>query len=148
MMMGTEIRRELQAVIDQRVAANETVRLSWLVKQVLADHDVSAFDDFLGYCANATVTREAGAVIRKMKGGEADEVERDRQAVLPGFARLQVRYVFERDNEQIVVPLELMTNEEVDAKADELEAMADGCRIHALELRDYLRQRSEKAKAS
>jgi len=141
-MNQNEIRHEIRDVIDQRIASSDTVQMSWLVKQVLRDHGIDAFDDFLGYCAHATVWREAREVLRQMKGAEAEQDEKERQEILPGFERLQRRYVFERDNEQVVVPLECMSDSEITAKADELRAMALGCQLHASELEDYLRQRT------
>lgn len=144
-MIQNDIRNEIRAVIDQRVSERETVQMSWLVRQVLHDHGIGPAIDFPSYCAHETVWRETREVLRKMKGDEAEAGEQDRQAVLPGFVRLQRRYVVERDNEQVVVPLELMADGEVSAKATELRSMAEGCLLHASELEDYLRQRPSPA---
>jgi hypothetical protein len=65
----------------------------------------------------------------------------DPQIVLPGFERLQTGYLTERDGDQAIVPLSMMTTVELEAKAAELETMGMGCFQHAREIRRYIAQR-------
>ena len=68
-----------------------------------------------------------------------------RQAELPGFARLLPAYIVMREGVETIVPTPQMTDYELDAKAAEYEAMAEGCLGHAAELRRY---RAERRKAA
>ena len=45
-------------------------------------------------------------------------------------------------NVSVLVPTDQLTDTELDAKANEYGRMAEGCRLHALELRRYMMQRA------
>ena len=56
--------------------------------------------------------------------------------------RLQRGYLVDREKESVLVPTDQLTDTELDAKANEYGRMAEGCRLHALELRRYRMQRA------
>lgn len=60
---------------------------------------------------------------------------------LPGFEHMQRGYQVERNGIRLLVPTDLLTDEEIEARAAEYDAMAAGCRAHARELRDFLERR-------
>jgi len=129
---------EVQAIVDANQCA---IKTDWLANSVMSRHsDISGSDkDFYVLCAWAHVKTAVRAVVRRYRP-EATE-EPDRQIVLPGFDRLQVKYHVERNDESYLVPIDELTDQEIDAKAAEYERMAEGCRLHAAELRRYKRDR-------
>jgi len=60
---------------------------------------------------------------------------------IPGFKRIQVAYTIKRGKRQMIVPIELLTDEEVEAKVAELRRMAANCDLHADEMDRYFQER-------
>lgn len=148
-MTPADLEREVAVTIDAEIENGRTARASWVTHEVVAKHhaavEISDFDRICAYGYVRTLVRQS---LRRFKTQE----ESDPQSVLPGFERLQKRYLVERPSEndegegaQVVVPLELMTDEEIVAKAQELRGMAEGCQLHAYELLRYLGARTHAA---
>lgn len=129
------------AMPDERQA----MRLDIAIIAVISRHEqVEGEDkDFYLLCAWGHVRVVVRQVLRRYKG--EPEVELDQQIVMPGFKRLQRGYLVERGKESMLVPTDQLKNEELDAKAKEYDQMAEGCRLHALELRRYMMQRRSAA---
>lgn len=133
---------EVEAVVSSAQCAIET---DWIANLVMSNHrDVSGEDaEFYVLCGWAHVKTAVRAVVRSFKP-EPEDVP-DAQIVLPGFERLQTKYHCERNGKSWLVPIDELTDEEIDAKAHEYETMAEGCRLHAAELRRYKNQRGQAA---
>jgi hypothetical protein len=56
---------------------------------------------------------------------------------------MQRAYTVDRDRETVLVPVHLLSDAEIEGRALELESMAKGCILHARELREFLRLRSQ-----
>lgn len=132
----TEVSQRIREIIDGGDIANPL----WVTQAVVASHDGIEGPDADWY------TRRAYERVRDVvrdcvsKYKVKPTVEQDPQLLLgPQFEHLQVAYAVIREEEPLVVPTALMTPDELEAKAYELERMGDGCYKHADELRRYIR---------
>lgn len=66
------------------------------------------------------------------------QVEPDKQLVMPGFERLQKRYLIEEEGLHVAVRIQDMSDGQLAAKANELRAMGAGCFQHADEIDRYM----------
>lgn len=58
-----------------------------------------------------------------------------------GFRRLQGFYLVRRDDCDLGLPVQMLSDDELRARAEELDRMAVGARAHAREIREYLASR-------
>lgn len=133
----TDLQREIAAKIEWlRDNNGPTLHPDWITQAVMADHpDISGPDaDFYACGARVSIRKEVREQINKL---EAPESKLNRQLTLEGFERLQQYYVVKRDNEQVAVRIDHLTDAEIDAKADEYEAMGRSLLQHSDELRRY-----------
>lgn len=72
---------------------------------------------------------------------QADDKQLENMAMLDGFEHLQTGYTVERDGERVLVPIDVLSDEELASRAAEYDAMAEGCKLHAKEIRAYIRSR-------
>jgi len=143
------LREEIQGEFERYEEENRCVPKEWLVTSVLGKHqDVQGPDsEFALYCTAVTVRNGVESFFRRIK---SDETLGDDQMLLEGvegFAYIKKRYLVSRDGDSVGVPVGEMTSDEMDAKADELDAFAAGCRMHAIELRKLAKDR-RKAEAA
>lgn len=136
MYSQSELIEEIKAVIDA-LEDHQPAVASWIVQGIVSAHgDIQGTDkDFYVLCAFGHVRTAVREVFRRYR--VAPDEEPDPQLIMPGFERLQKRYLVERDGDQIAVPIEQLTDQEIDEKIAELERMAAGCKCHAEELRRY-----------
>lgn len=134
-----DVQREIGAKIQHLMQTNGPVlHPDWMLHSLLADHpDVDGKDaDFYKCCTKTTVLNEIRQQINRRKVN-GDNSEESAQLVMPGFEFLQKHYVVHRDKEQCIVRIDLLTDEEIESKAQEREAMGRACFAHADELRRY-----------
>jgi hypothetical protein len=134
-MTDTDIKDEVIKTIDGH---NERMPATWIVQAVLSLHvkPKGKDKDFYLCCAYGHVRAVVRQTLQRMRGEEIEE--HSDQLILPGFERLQQRYIIEHDGELLAVPLEQMTQDEIRQKIEELHRMARGCLTHARELERYL----------
>lgn len=134
-----DLESDIAQAAEALVTNGETPK-TWVVQSVLRAHsDVQGKDaDMAICCMQETVASRVNKYFSKIK---ASEEERP-QIPLPGFERLQRRYVITRNDEQTIVSVYHMTDEELELKAQEMESMAEGCMQHADELRRFKEKRS------
>lgn len=139
-MSFKEIRNEIATFIARKVDSNETVELDIVVRDVIVGKPSIDGDDaeFYRVCTYQKVAEIAKQCIGKYNARD----QPSRQLALPGFEHLQVAYTVERNGAVTVVPINLMTDEELNARAAEYDAMAKGCRDHAREIRGYITKRA------
>lgn len=134
------IRKEARAIIERAVEERRPTLVNWITHEVLSAWPTLPADfpgsDRYQLCAQGHVRRVVGGVVQKYRNVEK-QAAADRQMVLPGYERLQRAYNVVRRGEETIVPLELLTTSEIDAKIEELEQMAVGCMVHAQELKRY-----------
>lgn len=134
--LATEINDE----IEIKLSAGMTIVDSWLVQAILSKHDETDLSDFSKCARLEFVKDEVGRCVRRFKEPEPDELD---QLTLPGFRRLQKAYKIEREEQQLIVPIELMSDAELEAKALEHDNMAKGHNVHAREIRRYIKARQK-----
>jgi hypothetical protein len=147
-----EISRTIQDALDRDV----TMPAPFIQAEVMRQHILPTFEGeyrshrgFYLFCANAHVRNEVHKVLKRFKAPEP----LDRELTLPGFKFLQKGYLVKRQHrvrrkgkmvyvtQETLVPVNQLSDEELETKALDYEAMADGCRRHAAELRRYKRER-------
>lgn len=136
----TDIQREIESIVRERVEAGQATFQEWVVEAVLARHPgIEGIDaEWYSVAARGHVQAAANRAVRQYRGLTE---ETDVQLVLTGFERIQRAYSIERNGQPAVVPIELCTNEELLEKAAEQLGMAKGLQRHARELRAYVAAR-------
>lgn len=142
MRSKTDVTREIRSMVQDRIGSGSVVRVDWFTTEILAmKGQIEGEDaDFYIACGADFIKDTVKRCIGEYKP-KTDSVF-TAQIVMDGFDHLQKAYTLERDGEQVLVPVDMLTDTEVEARALELEAMARGCISHAKELRGYLRLRS------
>lgn len=145
-MTQGELLQEVEKVIEGRLSEKQPTPATWIVLAVLAAHqDIHGEDEpFYALCGEEHVRDTVRKAIQKYKVTPEGAPD---QLILPGCERMQKRYLVDRDNDQVIVPVELMTDAELIAKEDELGSMAAGCLQHQKELRRYRLWRAEHQEA-
>jgi len=142
----SDAQREIVAKIQWLIENNGSVlHPEFIAHAVVGDHpDVNGEDaDFYKCCSFAKIRDEVRQQVNRMKIA-TEKQEGSEQLVMPGFDYLQQRYFVDRDNEPCIVRIEEMTDDELEAKAQEREAMGRACFAHADELRRYRDLRKER----
>ena len=141
MKSTTEVTREIRRIVQDRIDAGVICRVEWLTTEIIAQKDQIDGDDvdFYVACGIEFVKKTVKRVIGEYepKTGVADT-----QIILDGFCHLQKAYTVERDEQTTLVPVNLLTDAELEARAAELDAMAAGCIAHADEIRNYRQSRA------
>jgi len=142
MMRSTaDVNREIRRIVGARVEAGMIVRVEWLTHEILALKSNIEGEDAAFYVAcGVKFIRDA---VRDCVGAYKPKptAEPDVQIVMEGFDYMQRAYTVSRESEVLLVPVDQMTDTEIEARAVELEAMARGCITHARELRNYAAMR-------
>lgn len=97
--------------------------------------------DFYALCAREHTEVAVRRVLQRYRNTSPGSV--DPQLVLPGFGRLQRFYLIQRKDEPVIVPVEHLSDAELEGKAQEYVAMGEGCYDHARELRRYSQARAQ-----
>lgn len=131
--LDAEIAQEAESMVNGETPKN------WLIQAVLKKHQrIEGPDAEMAFaCMRETVANRVNKYFSALKANQIN----DPQLPLPGFKRLQQRYVITRRGQQAIVAIHNMTDAEIEAKAIEMDMMAEGCREHARELRRYIRRR-------
>lgn len=142
-MAETSVYAEVRKFIADKIDNGELVVVEWLTHEIIGRK--SGIDgpdtEFYRVCAFTHVKD----VVKRCVGKYDAKPETDRQLVLTGFEHLQVAYSVVRGDQIVLVPVNLLSDAEIEERAAEYEAMAAGCRAHARELRSYRLERSAAA---
>src|SRR5258706_8643914 len=139
-----DLTQEINSEIDDRLASGQAINVSWLIQSILAIHPEDDLSDFSKCARFEFVNDEVGRCVRRFKEPEPEELA---QLTLPGFKKLQKAYRLTRNDEAIIVPIEAMSDDELEAKAIEHDEASRGHRTHARELRRYIKARRRLAAA-
>lgn len=143
----SDVQREIGAKIQWLIKNNGSVlHPQFIAHSVASDHpDVDGADaDFYKCCSFAKLRDEVRQQINRMKV-KTEQEDGSEQLVMPGFEHLQQRYFVDRDGENCIVKINEMSDDEIEAKAQEREAMGRACYAHADELRRYRELRKSAA---
>jgi hypothetical protein len=147
---------QINAVLERLQELGQKWEPKWITKEICDRHtgglreedesveDAVAFWRFTG----SGFTRDA---VRRRINARAEtkpeDQENPRQSVLEGFDRLQSYYLVRRGGEDLGVPVQGMTDAELDAKAAQIRRMGDGCHAHSDELIRYKNERPKQRQA-
>lgn len=139
--MADSLYAEVRAYIQDQLDTGTIVQAEWVTNGFLASKAEPECDDadFYLLCARSHLAE----IVKRCIGKYKPQPVTDTQLVLPGFEHLQRGYQVEREGVRVLVPTDLLTDDEIDARAAEYEAMAAGCRAHARELRDFKERRDQ-----
>lgn len=135
---------EVRKLITDCVARGEARSKASYVNTIMSEHDAISGDDadFYLICTRHRINDIVSATIGKFTPKTQTA---DTQLVLDGFEHLQVAYTFERNGEVYLVPIDQCSELELATRAREYEEMAEGCRAHAREIREYNATRKPQA---
>ena len=144
-MNEDSITPDIHRLIDQRIADGIAVHVDWVARAILADRPHVEGEDapFYRDCTFKEVSRLVKRAIGKFDAADQTPTE----LLLPGFDHLPRAYPIERSGQRVLVPIERCTDDELQARRDELVAMSDGCLAHARELDAFIMARNAVASA-
>jgi hypothetical protein len=131
-----DLRREVHAVIEEHIGTGKVVRRSWVAHTIIMRHPFPKDgDDFHRLCAMKAVNDTVSEVLHDMKSRDTEDPAHISGAgTLPGFKHLCRAYSIQRRSDIVLVPIGMMTNSELRARANLYFAMAEGCHAHGIEL--------------
>jgi hypothetical protein len=136
MMKFAEVSAEVRAVRDR--LRGEFGRADVLIgtQRVLTNHPSieGADKDFYVCCTYRAVRHEFRQQVNNERAKSPPD---ERQLTLDGFDHLQQFYQVERGDRVRTLAIDEMTDDEIDRKAQEYDAMGRACLEHADELRRY-----------
>lgn len=150
----TELYAEVLLIIAEQSNAGVLTSRGWLVTNVLQRHPLKRPskrdpDDFSVCCRQLAVATAVDSALARLK--HANEGHTDPDAIeldlprLPGYKHLRRIYPIRRDEVIFLVPLEKMTDDEINAKIKVYNKASDGFAAHARELQRYLTARKRAA---
>lgn len=127
-------------LIAEKIGNGEIVQMHWAVTELINSQGVIAGDGepFYSLCAREHVYRIVKKAVDKYDKPESGDGV---QMTLEGYDCLQEAYTVQRDNERQLVPVHLVTNEELLARAKEFRKQAQGLMNHAREIEKYVADR-------
>lgn len=142
MRSKTDVTTEIRRLVQERISGGITIRVEWFTQEILHKKDRIEGDDADFYVACAVDFIKD--TVKRCIGEYAPRAATitDKQIVMDGFDHLQKAYTIQRDGEQLLVPVQFLSDAELEARAAEYEAMARGCIAHAKEIRAYSRGRA------
>lgn len=142
-MDEARVATEMHEMMDEKLDAGVIALPSHIVSKMLEKRKGIDGDDAEFYRVH-TFDRLMQIAKRVVGKYRADE-QTSAQLLLPGFQHLCKAYPMMRDGEVAIVPVTLCTDEELHARANQLDEMAKGCRAHAREIRQYVAAREKAA---
>jgi hypothetical protein len=143
----TDLQREIGAKIESLVEQHGSeLHPDWITHAILSDHpDVQGVDaDFYTCCSRVSIRKEVREQINKI---DSPDSKTNKQLSLDGFEHLQQFYVVRRDNEQVAVRIDNLTDTEIDLKAREYDSMGRTLLQHSDELLRYKELRRAETRA-
>lgn len=143
----TELYAEVLLIIAEQSNAGVLTSRGWLVTKVLQRHPIKRPstkdpDDFSVCCRQLAVANAVDAALARLKHAneghtDPDVIELDLPR-LPGYKHLRRIYPIRRDDVIFLVPLEKMTDAEINGKIKVYNKASRGFAAHARELKRYL----------
>lgn len=143
--MKDSVFKEIRKLVTDKVNSGAIVRVDWLTAEIISERNRFEGEDadFYLVCAHKHVSEIVKECIGKFK----PKPQLDRQAPLPGFNHLQKAYPVEREGIRLLVPIHMLTNQELEARALEYMEMSEGCIAHAKEIRMFMKARARSGAA-
>lgn len=139
-MDDTSISAEIHKLIDDRLNGGIVVHVEWVANAIIESRSDIVGSDAPWY--REVAFKEIARLVKRALGKYDVDDTTPQTMLFPGFKHLCRAYSMERDERIVLVPVELCTVPELDARASQLEEQAKGCRSHAREIREYLMART------
>lgn len=139
-MSPKDLSKIAHRLISNKIEAGEIVQMNWAVTELINAQGVIKGEGkpFYSLCAREYVYSIVKKAVSKY---DNFETAAGAQMTLKGYEFLQEAYTVERDNERQLVPVHLVTNDELLARAKEFRKQAQGLLIHADEIEKYVIER-------
>jgi hypothetical protein len=135
---------EINAKLDELATEKTAWRAQWIAQAICSEHSTGLAGtpdaDFWRHCGYVECRDEVRRCINR-RAGDDKPASDDRQLHLPGYERLQLYYVVTRDGDDVGVPVEELTDQELEAKAATYRSMGAACYRHADEIDRFKRLR-------
>jgi len=127
-------------LIADKIGSGEIVQMHWAVTELINNQGEIAGGGvpFYSLCAREHVYRIVKRAVDKYDKPESGDGV---QMTLEGYECLQEAYTVEREEERQLVPVHLVTNDELMARAGEFRKQAQGLLNHAREIEKYVSDR-------
>jgi hypothetical protein len=151
MSYETALNAEIDKELDRLGGLKETWRPTFVTQAICAPHlrglKKGKDRDFWLHCG---YEKTRAAVARRINKRAADVIEEDidAQPLLPGYNHLHTYYLVRRGGDDIAVPVENLTDDEIDGKIARIEKMGQTCFSHASEFRRFKRERAATRKGA
>ena len=134
-MRPAELKTKINKMIDERLKANGSVELAWLINKLVAECNLSTDGQnepsMTFIAAREGLRNIVGGANRKRKANVKNAAG---ISAFPGFDRLQRAYSLNLDNERWLTPIEKMSVVELVAKKMELAEISYGLGEHICEI--------------
>jgi hypothetical protein len=156
-----DLRVKIHKLINTEIALGRIAQLRWIVGRLI--ENVRVPKKWNGEESEESTLRRDEALIvlwegyrqfvgQVMRERKQDETANPSQGVLPGFSQLQIAYSIRRLTGELdengrpikaesIIPIGLITREEMIAKLRQLIRMRDGLNIHIEEMQRYIDER-------
>lgn len=144
--MTDTVFKEIRKFVTDKVNSGAIVRIDWLTAEIISQRDQFEGEDadFYLICAQ----RHVSEIVKECIGKYKPKPQTDAQLVLDGFEHLQKSYPVSRNGVRLLVPVHMLTDDELEARAIEYIEMSKGCIAHAKEIRAFIKARNPQQKAA
>lgn len=135
-----QIKAEIRKMVQDTVESGAIGHVQFFTAKIMAERpDIQGEDaDFYTICARETIVGMVKRAVDKYAEPTAET------PILDGFEHLRTAYPVHRGGDHLLVPVNLCTDEELEARAIEFEKAAKGMMKHAKELRAYVQERRDR----
>lgn len=141
-MSPKELDQIAHRIISSKIQRGEIVQMHWAVTELINEQGLISGDGvpFYDLCAREHVYRVVKRTVDKYDKPDSDAGV---QMTLDGYECLQQAYTVERGGERQLVPVHLVSYEELMARAKEFRKQAAGLVRHAEELEQFASDRGD-----
>jgi len=145
MSYENELNIEINKELDRLATEKLPWRASFIAHAICNNHAdglVEGDEEHKNFWRHCGYEKTRSAVTRciNKRAGDTPE-EDDRQFRLPGYDHVHLYYVVRRNGDDVGVPVEDLTDDEIDLKSDRYREMGRTCFSHADELQRFKRER-------
>lgn len=127
-MKKSDVLREVAGLVEQLIAEQREKPTAWLVHAIVSAHKKQTDDEYNDLASYELASNAVRLVTQKYKRGDTDPSQLS--FTVDGVERIQEAYIIPRDGVGWFVPIDRLTQGEIDAKLTELAAMRDGAAEH------------------
>lgn len=137
--MLKSFKQHIASDIATRIGRDEIVLVDQYTLRVMADRAAISGPDAEFHRVGTQIW--VRGLVKECVGKYSDSKPKKGALMLPGFEHLQVAYSVKRGDDIALVPVHMLTGDELEARAVDLDGMAKGCQDHAREIRAYIAMR-------